>query len=89
MSNYIKFEERTGERKDQKTNKRVPTYKPVFIPKGTFPVITEGKKGHSILMVPGVNYYTEVKGSPDAIQTKIDLENEVPKEKKSTSSSKK
>jgi len=86
MSNYINFEERTKEEQSPKTKRMEPVYKPFLLPKGTFPVLTDGRKGHTVMLIPGINYYPEVKGSPDAVQTKIDLENEV-QEKKSTSSS--
>ena len=84
---FIKFEQFI-KFNHNKTTKRddIPVYEDLFIPKGLKVVVSvSGKKGHSIIAVPGINMFHEVKGSPAAIITKIDLENEEPKPKKTTS----
>jgi hypothetical protein len=75
-SNYVELEEVMNRDRDNKTGKYNYTYKPLMIPKGMFPVLSPGRnKSHTLLMIPGINYFAEVKGSIEAIQTKIDMEN--------------
>jgi hypothetical protein len=88
-SNYIELEEVMNRDRDSRTGKYVYKYKPLMIPKGMFPVLSNGaNKSHTLLMIPGINYFAEVKGSIEAIQTKIDMENGTDAVTKSTTTKK-
>jgi len=72
---FEKFEDYTS--KNGRIDTTKPIYKKLFTPKELTPVVYEsGKKGHSLIVVPTVNDVFEVKGSVDAIVSKIEMEME-------------
>ena len=87
---YIKFEYFIRNEYDIKTGKTdTPVYTELYVP-STTPIIVEksGKKGHTIISPVGHNQSYEVKGNPDAIMTKIEMELE-PKAAQKTNTTKK
>ncbi|MDR4969081.1 MAG: hypothetical protein RG740_05635 [Acholeplasmataceae bacterium] len=75
---YIKFEQFDKYEMDPKQNRpnvKKPFYLDLNIPKDIKPVVIQStKKGHSLLLIPGINDVFEVKGSTEAIITKIEME---------------
>ena len=76
-NSFIKFEEFERFNYNKQTKREdIPVYNDLFIAKGLKVIVASARKGHSIITIPGDNIRHEVKGSPDAIVTKLDFENE-------------